>query len=1073
VVHGTVRSLFQLLGAIGMTILVLAAWLGYRLSEAPISLSFLTPYIEDALAGPEGGLGVKLERTVLVWDRGTRTLQIRADGIRVTAGDNGVIASVPEMSLALSGAALLRGAVVLRRVSLIHPTIRLLRDTHGHIQLGVGEPGQVSAAPAPQLTEALQSLLATPGEDSAIGHLQRLDIVQGELAIEDEALGIRWHAPEADVRLARNEQGIIGHARVELRLAGESARFEADGDYRIAGREGNVTASFRGIRPSLFAALVPQLQALAALQLPVGGSVSVHYCVDRGLCDIRFDLAGEQGVIDGRSWHGLVWAVQSAAMRGSLTADSLSLDDVRVDLGGPVIALAGKADGLRLLGGSQPASPVSMEAQARLEGVPVDDLKRLWPPELAPNPRGWIVANLSQGRVRVATAKVSAHVPAGRPIDDLVIDDIGGEVVPEGVTVNYLAPMTPVRNASAVATYDANAFVLDIRGGEVMGLRVTEGKVGFGGLSSPDQVADIDLSISGPVADALRLIDNKPLGYAKALGISPSHTSGDAVTRLTLKFPLLARLSLNQMKVQAHSKISRFAMPNVLLNLDLSDADLVLDVDTKALDAVGKAKLGGQAVSVSWRENFAKAAFRSRYHVVGGLDDAARRLAGLDAAPFQPPFLSGAVPVDMTATLADTGGEIDVKADLTPAVMLLPGLNWEKRAGMAGQVSALVHLAGGRLDAVPRFSVNSADGLDIQGQVGFAGGRVQSVVFRKAKWGRTDVKGSLTVKPGDSGLALDISGPVFDARELVSGEPSDHKTDKAPEKHGKARAANREAEKRKDDLVPLDVHAKLDQVWVSDNGTVKNVAASLIRGRRDWHTVAIDATVGGNKPLKIEIQPSAKDRRTLKVTSGDAGAVFRSLGIFDNVVGGELTVDGTYDDADPRQRLTGLATVSDYNVVKAPALARLLTVAALTGIADLLTGQGIYFTNLEAPFTLTDGVLDLHDARASGTSLGITAKGQMDLDNDTVALEGTVVPFYLFNSALGRLPVLGNVLTGEKGGGVFAINYSMKGPSADPSVTVNPLSALTPGVLRRLFNLFDDGTGTEVRPPEKATSPAN
>jgi hypothetical protein len=243
----------------------------------------------------------------------------------------------------------------------------------------------------------------------------------------------------------------------------------------------------------------------------------------------------------------------------------------------------------------------------------------------------------------------------------------------------------------------------------------------------------------------------------------------------------------------------------------------------------------------------------------------------------------------------------------------------------------------------------------------------------------------------------------------------------------------------------------------------------MVRDRRDWRQVHIEGQVGHDQPLKVDIQPAANNRRSVKITGGDAGAVFHSFDIYDNVVGGQLTVEGTYDDSLPRQPLSGTLLVADFQLVKAPILARLLTVAALTGIVDVLQGSGIPFSSLEAPFTLADGVLELRDARASGTSLGLTAKGQVDLDNQILAIEGTIVPIYTINAALGKIPVLGSLFSDEKGGGVFAMNYSLNGPSKDPSVVVNPLSALTPGMLRRLFDIFGNGHETEVRPPEKSS----
>ena len=73
---------------------------------------------------------------------------------------------------------------------------------------------------------------------------------------------------------------------------------------------------------------------------------------------------------------------------------------------------------------------------------------------------------------------------------------------------------------------------------------------------------------------------------------------------------------------------------------------------------------------------------------------------------------------------------------------------------------------------------------------------------------------------------------------------------------------------------------------------------------------------------------------------------------------------------------------------------------------------------------------------------------------DRLDVEGTLVPAYVFNSILGRIPLIGGLFSAEKGGGLFAMNYSLHGPADNPSVTANPLSALTPGILRGMFGLF-------------------
>ena len=97
----------------------------------------------------------------------------------------------------------------------------------------------------------------------------------------------------------------------------------------------------------------------------------------------------------------------------------------------------------------------------------------------------------------------------------------------------------------------------------------------------------------------------------------------------------------------------------------------------------------------------------------------------------------------------------------------------------------------------------------------------------------------------------------------------------------------------------------------------------------------------------------------------------------------------------------------------------------------------------------------LNDARAYNSSLGLTAKGSIALSSGRASLSGTIVPVYFFNAMLGRLPLVGKLFSPEEGGGVFAARFGVEGPIGDPSISVNPVSALTPGFLRGIFGVFD------------------
>ena len=189
------------------------------------------------------------------------------------------------------------------------------------------------------------------------------------------------------------------------------------------------------------------------------------------------------------------------------------------------------------------------------------------------------------------------------------------------------------------------------------------------------------------------------------------------------------------------------------------------------------------------------------------------------------------------------------------------------------------------------------------------------------------------------------------------------------------------------------------------------------------------------------------------------------MNFYENMQGGRLEIAGKYEDETPGRPLIGRAQVHGYRIVNAPVLAHVLSIMALTGILDALEGDGLAFRALEIPFVLGPGWLEIKDAKATSMSLGFTASGTVYTNADVVDISGTVVPAYAINSALGHLPVLGNIFTGgEEGGGIFAVNYSMSGPASRPTVTVNPLSALTPGFFRNFFDIFDQA---RVRPTDR------
>ena len=141
--------------------------------------------------------------------------------------------------------------------------------------------------------------------------------------------------------------------------------------------------------------------------------------------------------------------------------------------------------------------------------------------------------------------------------------------------------------------------------------------------------------------------------------------------------------------------------------------------------------------------------------------------------------------------------------------------------------------------------------------------------------------------------------------------------------------------------------------------------------------------------------------------------------------------------------------ITDFKVSKVPALAQLLSLASLQGIADTLSGEGIRFESFEMKSSSKNNILNIEEIYASGPAISILMDGYVE-KGKIVSLSGTLVPARTINSIIASIPLVGEILVGKKAGeGVFGVSFKMKGPPKDIKTTVNPIKTLTPRFIVR------------------------
>lgn len=1050
----TTHRLIRILSAIGAGAFVLLLIVAWRLSSGPIEVHFLTPYVEEALRPERGEYEIDIGATELRWAGWNRALDLSVSDVRGIDSDGEVVASISNLAIEISGPALLRGMLAPRRILISNPTVRLVRrEGEGYaLDFGFSGKGEEDGEFANLTDRLMDELLGKPDPTRPLGHLTELVISDAKLELADEVLDLSLDVPDSDILLQRSPDGLDIQVGTAIDLQGEKASIDIVGGFRQEERVIDLVIGITDARLGGIGAIWETAEGVVDTDLGASGTITMSVGLDGRFRSVGFDLETGEGTLGLPAPVDHVFPIDRGVFRGRLSEafDVLVVDELSIRSGD-----AGAAVGLRV-SGLRSGNPV-FAGNVAGRNLPHSRFAELWPESIGPLVRTWVLDNLSDGMVTDATMAIAGKLEDG----ELALTESRGRLDLTGFRVGYLSGMPKVNRVDGHADFDADTFDITIYRGALGELKVTEGKVVFTNLQATYPDTDINVKIAGPLPDVLELLESKPLGYASELGLDPGQAKGTAAIDLGFKFPAKVKLQLSEVAINASADLTGVALPGLVGDLGIRNADLVLDLTEKQMRVEGVALLGDAPVSVVTERYFTSPApFRWQYQVQAMVDAGNRRTLGLDFPPFTAPFLEGPVDADVLYTQLDGGrATLVANLDLREAVMTLPGFGWAKGAGVAGRASASLVFVNDKLGAIQSFEFEGA-GMEAAGKVAFneAGDALNSIEFSKVRVGETDVEARVQVS-SDGGFDIAITGPSFDAAPLIGGDEDTGETRTA--------VATAPDDPQAAPLPPIRISAEIDRVWLAPDRHFRDVRGFASRVGGNWETAELEGHVEGDAVTRITLKPMENFRR-LDIVSDDAGAALRTLAIYDDMSGGKLKIVANIADTDA-VNVVGGAEIADFQVTNAPTFARVLSAPSLAGLINMAQGEGINFARMQVPFEIRDKTATLNDARAFGSEIGLSASGTIDLERDRFDLNGTIVPAYALNSLIGQIPVLGELLTGEKGGGVFAANYSLTGSVYDPVAAVNPISALAPGFLRKFFDLFQVKDGAKA--PAKQQGP--
>ena len=212
-----------------------------------------------------------------------------------------------------------------------------------------------------------------------------------------------------------------------------------------------------------------------------------------------------------------------------------------------------------------------------------------------------------------------------------------------------------------------------------------------------------------------------------------------------------------------------------------------------------------------------------------------------------------------------------------------------------------------------------------------------------------------------------------------------------------------------------------------------------------FHKLTAKASYSDNELLYVSINPIDNNKKKLIVNSDRAKPFINDFKFIKGFEDGKLEYISNYDDANSKSNLK----IHDFKLQDVPILAKILSLASLQGFADLLTGEGIRFKELEMDLTTKKNLITIDEMYAIGPSISILLSGYV-VKGELISLRGTLVPATTLNKVIGSIPILGNILVGKKTGeGIFGVSFKIKGSPKDLKTTVNPIKTLTPRFITR------------------------
>lgn len=681
-----------------------------------------------------------------------------------------------------------------------------------------------------------------------------------------------------------------------------------------------------------------------------------------------------------------------------------------------------------------------MSGAAHIGPATADVLLGVWPAIMAYDPRNAVSDTIRGGMARAIDIELAltredldgdptTHNPheGALSIDATFVGaTLGAPELP--VAVRRARGALRLRDRVLSVQLDAGVIAAD-EGGE---LALSNAAFTIPDLGLNPAEASITATVAGPLAAVVGLATHVGIAEIGKTRVTPADVSGTVTAEVAVVTPLGPTVSMADRRWSIEATLVNAATTVPLGGQTFTDANVTISANSRRLAARGRAKIAGLSIDVNYTELFSGEKSGAARFV---LTDKDRRDRGFDTGE----TVRG--PVVVTLQQGEDGATT-FEADLTEAAVAVLGL--DKAVGRS--LVAVGVMRGEPPDVALGDLAVDGSGVAIAGSANLANGKLQRAEFPSFGLSEGD-KARVSVGGAGDGYRIDIEAAQFDARRVLESATSGGGATEEAEGGGPA----------------LTITARGQRVRLTEATHLSDLVLEASHDGQRLQRLAASGRIDGVNAgtFGVRVVPTAAGQRRVQADVAELGRLAAALDVYERMRGGRTSVDARMADDGT---IVGQLTVGDFQLADERTLEEIIASTRRTKREDRspqpLAFQaepadpgagGLSFDRMVVDFEKRGERILVTDAILRGQLLGGTANGEIDLAKNTVTLNGTLIPAFGVNNLFGRVPVVGTILGAGEGGGLIGVTFRLEGSLDDPKLSWNPLSAVAPGIFRRIF----------------------